>query len=167
MLVIIDMQNDYVDEKGKAIIPGAKYLVNGIFEKIKQYENNNDMIFYTINTIVPDDNRDKEELEWAITPYGKLKKALDKHKILKKTNYGISAETAIDFKNNIVKNIDIQTIEFVGVETNICVLANVIIFQNMFPKAKIIVNSKLCTSSNEILHSKALDLMNELKMEVI
>lgn len=167
MLIIVDMQNDYVDRDGRAAIKGAKELENGILDRIKKTEENGGLILYTINTMVSYEDRNKPEIEWAIRPYGKLEKALKKHHIIKKTNYAISAEQAIKIKNNIIKNSEVESIEFVGVETNICVLANGLVFQNLFPNSKIVINSKLCTSSNDILHSKALDIMDELKMEVI
>lgn len=167
MLIIVDMQNEYVDIDGNAPVDGAKELVNGILDKIKEYENKGEAIFYTINTKIVQEDRGKSDEEWAIRPYGKLKKALKNHNMLKKISYGITAEKAIEIKNTMVNEIDVKSIELVGVETNICVLANGIIFQNVFPDTKIVINSKLCTSSNDLLHSNALDIMNELKMEVI
>lgn len=167
MLIIVDMQNEYVDMNGKAPIKGAKKLENGILDRIKYYENRGERIYYTINTKVSDRNRDKSDLDWAIRPYGKLDQALVKHNKIEKTNYGISLEKGLEIKNSIKDDNDIKRIEFLGVETNICVLANGIIFQNLFPDAKILVNSKLCASSNEMLHIKAFDIMKEFKMEVI
>lgn len=167
MLVIIDMQNEYVDEKGKSPVEGAKDLENGIINRIKEFEKKGESIFYTINTKIAHKAREKSEERWAIKPYGQLKEALEKHHMIEKINYAIAAEQAIQIKNKLMHKMDIEIIEFVGVETNICVLANGIVFQNLFPNAKIVINSKLCTSSNDLLHSKALDVMNALKMEVI
>lgn len=167
MLVIIDMQNEYVDEKGKAPIAGAKDIESGILSRILEYKKNGKLIFYTINTKISNEDREQSEKRWAIEPYGKLKKALEKHYLIEKTEYAISAEQAIEIRNKIIKSADIETIEFVGVETNICVLANVLVFQNLFPNSKIVINSRLCTSSNKKLHNKAIDIMSGLKMEVI
>lgn len=167
VLVIIDMQNEYVDENGRAPINGAKDIENGIMYKVKEYEEKGKPILYTINTKVTHEDRDKAELEWAIKPYGRLEEALGNHHMIKKTNYAISAEKAIETRDRIIPSVEIKNIEFVGVETNICVLANGVVFQNLFPDAKIVINSKLCASSNDILHSKVLDIMNGLRMEVI
>lgn len=167
MLVIIDMQNEYVDEKGKANVRGAKELGDGILDRIKYYEDKGETIFYTINTKVSHEDRDEEDVQWARQPYGKLKEALKNHHMIEKLHYGISAENAIEIKEKMKEDIDTKTIEFVGVETNVCVLANCIIFQNIFPDAEIVINSKLCNSSEVNLHHDALNLMKELKMEVI
>lgn len=167
MLIVIDMQNEYVHEKGKAHVNGAKDLEKGIIEKIREYQDKGESIFYTINTKVSHEDRDKLDKDWAVRPYGKLKEALGKHSRIEKIYYGITAEQALMIKSNINNENDTKIIEFVGVETNICVLANMIIFQNLYPNAKIVINSKLCSSSNISLHNKALDIMNELNMEVI
>ena len=167
MLVIIDMQNEYVDDKGKASISSAKDIESGILSRILEYEKNGKSIFYTINTKISNEDRGQSEKRWAKEPYGKLKQALAKHYSIEKTEYAISVEHAIEIRNKIVQNDDIRTIEFVGVETNICVLANALVFQNLFPNSKIVINSELCTSSNIKLHNKAKDIMSGLKMEVI
>lgn len=167
MLVIIDMQNEYVDEMGRSTVAGAKAIESGILSKIFEFEKDARPIFYTINIKVTSKDRLESEKRWAIEPYGKLKQALKNHNLIEKTCYAISPEQAIKARNRINKNIDIKTIEFVGVETNICVLANALVFQNLFPKSEIVINSNLCTSSNKLLHNKALDIMRELKMEVI
>lgn len=167
VLVIVDMQNEYVDIKGKSYVNGAENLEYGILKRISDYEKQNTPILYTINTIVSEEYSNQSEVKWAMEPYNKLKGALEKHKLIEKTRYAITAENAVKIRDKIVKYSNIESIEFVGVETNICILANGLVFQNLFPDAKIIINSKLCTSSSKILHSKALDIMSELKMEVI
>lgn len=167
MLLIIDMQNEYVDYDGKSTVPGAKDLEGKILERIKHYESKGETIFYTINTKVPHDGRNQSDVQWAIEPYGKLKDALKNHYMIEKLHYGISAENAMEIKDKMKEDIDTERIEFVGVETNICVFANSIIFQNLFPEAEIVINSKLCSSTDKKLHAKALDLMEGLNMEVI
>lgn len=167
MLIIVDMQNEYVDMNGRAPIKGAKELENGILDRIKDYENRGETIYYTINIKVSDRNRDKSEVEWAIRSYGELQEALRKHDKIEKTNYAISYERGIQIKNNKKNDNDVKRIEIIGVETNICVLANGIVFQNLFPDSEIVINSKLCASSNELLHRNVLDIIKEFKMEVI
>src|SRR5690625_3766348 len=143
------MQNEYVDEKGKSPVDGAKNFEDGILDKIMEYEKKGESIIYTINIKVAHKDRDQSEEKWAVKPYGRLQKALKKHHKIEKTNYGITAEQGFQIRENMTDMNDTRNIEFVGVETNICVLANGIIFQNLFPDAKIIINSELCTSSND------------------
>lgn len=57
-------------------------------------------------------------------------------------------------------------IEFVGVETHICVLANAICIQSAFPAATIVINSSLCKSNQHKDHEMALEVMENLGMEI-
>lgn len=170
MLFVIDMQNDFVDQKrGKMFVKDADTLVPGIIQKIKEYEKNNDLIFYTldIHENMDDDNRTLEEKKWGQEIYTPLYKYLASHHVLTKNFYGICPKEATKIKN-LYQNKEryIRKIEFIGVETHICVLANAIILQNTFHNSKIIINESLCTSSNLDWHKRALKLMKELKMEV-
>lgn len=171
MLFIIDMQNDFVDQKrGKMPVKGAEELVPGILEKIRTYEEKNDRVFYTINEHkdMEDDSRSQEEKDWGEKNFGPLEEALKPHKCVKKIYYGITPEAATKLKEELEgENHIIDEIELVGVETDVCVLSNAIIIQNMFPDSKLLIDSKLCTSNEKDLHEDALNIMKGLKMEVI
>lgn len=171
MLFIVDMQNDFIDQdNGKMAVKDANYLVPKIIEKIEKYEENKDLIFYTLNIHenMEDDCRSMEEKKWGQSLYPTIYTKLIHHHALKKINYGIPLEECIRIKNMLSQEkTKIKGIEIVGVETHICLLSNAIILQNLFPNTKIIINEKLCTSSDLTLHRKALSIMKELKMEVI
>ena len=171
MLFIIDMQNDFVSkEKGKMPVKEAEGLVLGIIEKIKEYEKKGDKIFYTLNihADMEDDSRSEKEKLWGQSIYEPLEAYLKAHTYLKKLYYGITPEKASLLKEKYKdKRIYVETIEVIGVETEVCVLSNAIVIQNMFPNSKIIIDSSLCRSNNLKLHKRALDIMKRLKMEVI
>lgn len=171
MLFVIDMQNDFIDQsKGKMKVYKADRIINGIIEKIDEYNSKEDIIFYTINIHenMDDDNRSKAEKKWGQSLYPPLDLKLKNHKKIEKTYYAISPDVAGEIKNRY-ENYDeyIKNIEIVGVETNICLISNAIVIQNMFPSSKIIINSKLCTSNDINMHKNALKLMESLNMEVI
>lgn len=171
MLFIIDMQNDFVDQtKGKMKVNGAEKIVDGIIGKINEYNKKEDLIFYTINIHegMDDDNRSIGEKKWGQSLYPPLNLKLKEHKKIKKTYYAISPDTAREIKERYKdKKEYIETIEIVGVETNICLISNAIVIQNMFPSSKIIIDSSLCTSNDINMHNSALELMRSLNMEVI
>lgn len=171
MLFIIDMQNDFIDPKmGKMIVKDADKLVLGILQKIKEYEQKEQKIFYTLNIHegMIDDNRSKKEKIWGQSIYTPLKEKLDSHTALKKIYYGITPEKASMIKEMYKdKKHYIDKIEIIGVETHICVLSNAIVIQNMFPDSKIVIDSELCASNDLKLHQNALDIMIGLKMEVL
>ena len=170
MLFIIDIQNDFLDSKrGKMFVNGSEELVDGIIKKIKEYEKRNEKIFYTLNIHedMEDDNRTKEERKWGQNIYYPLQKHLKAHNYLKKMYYGITPEKASMIKEKYKDKTYSKNIEIIGVETEICVLSNAIILQNMFPDSNIKIDSSLCKSNDLKMHENALDIMKKLKMEVV
>jgi nicotinamidase-related amidase len=181
------MQNDYVDIKGNKYIKDAEKLVPGIIEKIMEHERRNDIIFYTsdiilqniakngvdvinnndkIGTIVGELNSNLNE-KWGFEPYKLLKPYLEKHIRIKKSYYAIPPESLLELQEKFKGKFNIvDQIEFVGVETNICVLANAICIQSAFPDARIIIDANLCMSRDAESHYKALEVMESLGMIV-
>ena len=188
MLFVVDMQNEYIDKKGCRYMEGVEQIVHGIIEKIEEYEKKGDVIFYTIdlnlkNIIVNNldiiNNNDKistivgmmesnSKDKWRFTPYGSLNSSLENHERIEKSYYAIPPERLVEIQKRFTTKLDIiNTIEFVGVETNICVLANAVCLQSTFPDAKIIINSKLCRSKRKTDHFKALEIMETMGMVII
>ena len=96
-----------------------------------------------------------------------LEKYLNKDQEIKKTYYAIPPRKLLEIQEKF-KNDDhvLNEIEFVGVESNICVLANAICIQSAFPEAKIIIDSSLTTSRDLEKHKIALETMESLGMEI-
>ncbi len=169
MLCIIDMQNDFVDEqKGKMAVKGAHKLINGIVDKIYEYDRNGDIILYTINLHgnMDGDNRSDQEKNWGQKIVDPLNEMLHNKIRIKKTYHAISPEHMIHIKNKYGTSDFLKKIEIVGVESHICVLSNAVVFSNEFPSSNIIINKNLCLSSDMDLHNMAMVIMEKLKMEV-
>ena len=189
MLMIIDMQNDYLDEAhGKKYVKDAEKIVDGIIERIKDAEDNGEYIYYTSDIPIEEyefkrehkqepinDNETIElqvessnmEEKWGCEPYKLLRYYLDKHEEVKKSYYAIPPETLLKFQQKFKEESHIiKEIEFVGVETHICVLANAICLQSAFPQAKMVINGSLCRSKNEKDHQQGLKIMESLGMEI-
>lgn len=62
---------------------------------------------------------------------------------------------------------DIDEIEFIGVVSNMCVISNVVTFQAQYVNAQLTVDGSLCASFDDILHDKALDVIESLQVKVI
>lgn len=167
MLFIIDMQNDYVDEeKGILAVQGAEKIVPKIIKEIHRQEEKNEPIYYTLNQHdLEDDDRSDEEKKWGLALYGPLEEALKKHTAIKKKFHSISPEDAEKLRNQYEDDPD-RVIEFVGVETNVCVLSNAIMLHTSFPLATIRVLEDLCTGTTAELHNETLDVMKSLKIEI-
>ena len=187
MLFIIDMQNQYINPESKRYIKGADNLVPGIMDKIKDYEKRGDQVFYTADInlldnskvnqkseVKIDKNNDRKALKKAENqlslkskinsePYGNLKPLLEKHNKIKKAYYAIPPETLLEIQQRFKdEKTIINKIEVLGVETNICVLANAICLQSAFPQATIIVDAVLCMSQDKTYHEYALKTMESL-----
>ena len=185
MLFVIDMQNDYIDrKKGKYYIKDSEKIVEGIINKIKECEERGEYIYYTCDIPLDKNNKwmdnlnNKESIEiqeiisndedkYRYEIYSNLKTYLDRHKKIKKSYYAIPARSLLQFQEKFrgEKHI-IKEIEFVGVETHICVLANAICIQSTFPEANIVIHSSLCKSKDYGDHENALKIMESLGMEI-
>lgn len=192
MLFIIDMQNDYIDrEKGKKYVRDSEKIVKGIINKIKDCEKKGEYIYYTSDIFIEknkgncgknhkilDNLNIKENIEiqekrlnyedrWGCKLYGDLKPYLEDHKRIKKSYYAIPTKSLVKFQEKFKEEKHIiEAIEFVGVETHICVLANAICIQSTFPEANIIIDASLCKSKDDKDHEYALKVMEGLGMEV-
>lgn len=167
MLFIIDMQNDFVD-KGKGIlaVPDAEKIAPKIIEEIHRQEEKGEPIYYTLNQHdLEDDHRSDEEKKWGMALFGPLEAALKEHKAINKKFHSISPEDAEELRNTYEDDPD-RVIEFVGVETNVCVLSNAIMLHNSFPLATIRVLEDLCIGTTAELHKETLDVMKSLKIEI-
>lgn len=190
MLFIIDMQNQYINPQSKEYITGADSLVPRIVDKIKDYESRGDQIFYTTDINLSDSsmgnlrseeidrNNDRKALKdvenylslkskISAEPYASLRPLLEKHNKIKKAYYAIPPETLLEIQQRFRDRKDIiNEIEVLGVETNICVLANAICLQSAFPQATIIVDANLCMGKDKTYHEYALKTMESMGMEV-
>lgn len=189
MLMVIDMQNDYIDKKdGKSYVQDSENIVEGIINRIKEVEERGEYIYYTSDIPIEEyefkrdhkqepindnetielqvENSDIEE-KWRCEPYKLLRLYLDKYEEVKKSYYAIPPETLLKFQQKFKEESHIiKEIEFVGVETHICVLANAICLQSAFPQATIVINAALCRSKNEEDHEHGLKIMESLGMEI-
>lgn len=192
MLFIVDIQNNYVDAtKGQMYVKNSETLLPGIIEKIEEYEKKGDEIFYTLDIYTKDKTNITEESDkgfknnndlkninikeylatekekWEFSLPEVLKPYLYKYEVLKKSHYALPPEILLEIQQRFNKEKKIiKEIEFVGVETHICVLANAICMRSAFPDAKIIINPSLCMSNDMQKHKKSLDVMKSLGMEI-
>lgn len=192
MLFIIDIQNNYVNpNKGQMYVKNSEKLLPGIIEKIVEYKKTGDEIFYTTDIYTKNSSKITEESikglennndlknidikeslatneeKWEFSLPEELKLHLKEHERLKKSHYALPPEVILEIQQRFNKEKKIiKEIEFVGVETNICVLANAICIRSAFPDANIVINESLCMSSDMNNHKKSLEIMKSLGMEI-
>ena len=151
ILVVIDMQNDFID--GALGTKEAQAIVPKVAEKIKNFDGK---VFYTRDT------HDEKYLEtqegknlpvkhcirgtdgWKLTPEIDV---LCEGDILNKSSFG-SIELGFklnDYRSNlrVIKNERVESITLIGVCTDICVISNAMILKAFFPDKPIIVDAAL------------------------
>lgn len=164
VLIIIDMQNDFVD--GSLGTNEAKCIVPAVVKKAEfAIKNNIDIIFtkdthYSdyLNTSegknLPIEHCIKGSSGWEIVP--DLKKyAL---KVIEKNTFG-----SVDLPNE-VKCYD--EIELVGLCTDICVISNALILKAHYPEKNISVDASCCAGVTPQSHENALEAMKMCQIKV-
>lgn len=166
-LIVVDFQTDFVT--GSLGFPKAKTLEDKIYQKIMTYQNNQDDVVFTLDTHgqeylgtqegkrLPVIHCQEYSEGWEL--FGRMKD-IDGYRIYK-TTFG--AEPLFAF----LKNRQYDSIELVGLVTNICVIANAVLAKTALPDVPIIIDAHATASYDEDLHEKALDVMAGLQMDII
>ena len=176
MLVVVDYQKDFVD--GALGFPGAENLDPKIVERINEYRRTGGMIYYTMDTHSNNylETREGKQLPvvhcilgtpgWQL--YGETGEILKDGVnaiMLKKSTFGVSP---FDMASELFNfNEEVESIEIVGLVTNMCDISVAVTFQARFPNAQIIVRADCVDSFDETLHKKTLDVMEGMQMKVI
>ena len=194
VLVVVDYQKDFVD--GALGFESAKNLDKGIAALMKEYaEDENGVIFCTFDTHAEDYLETQEgrklpvphcyegEAGWEL--YGEVYEAQQRYRDkvinVNKPTFGSDSlltklkalnchpvdrekfNDGVDF--SWVEN-NIESITFVGVVTNMCVISNAVIAKAACPEAEIIIKKDLVDSFDKELHQKALDVMASMQMTI-
>lgn len=170
LLIVVDYQNDFVN--GSLGFKKAIEIESKIVEKIKKYKDNNDEVVFTFDTHDEDYLNTQEGKNLPIKHcvshtdgyklYGKVESyCSDETKQFKKHSFGS------DELGRYLKNKEYESIELVGVVTNICVISNAIIAKTALPETLVMVDASCVASNDDSLHEKALDVMESLQIKVL
>ena len=168
ILIIVDMQHDFIDgalgtKEAVAIVPGVK-------EKIENFDG---VVLFT---------RDTHETYYLDTQEGKklpvphcirdtegwqIRSELD---ALRKTE-PIDKETfgSTDLAGELVamnEDNEIESITFVGLCTDICVISNALLAKASLPEVPIIVDAKCCAGVTPESHENALKAMEVCQIQI-
>ena len=168
ILIVVDMQNDFIDgalgtKEAVAIVPGVK-------EKIKNFDG---VVLFT---------RDIHETYYLDTQEGQklpvphcirdtegwqIRSELD---ALRKTE-PIDKETfgSTDLAGDLVamnEDDEIESITFVGLCTDICVISNALLTKASLPEVPIIVDAKCCAGVTPESHENALKAMEVCQIQI-
>ena len=165
ILVVVDMQNDFID--GALGTPEAAAIVPYVKQVIEQFEGK---VFFTRDTHFENylDTQEGKNLpvKHCIqgTPGWQIRQELDALRetdAIDKRTFGSSVLPEILAKENP------ESITFVGLCTDICVISNVMVTKAFFPEVPVFVDAKGCAGVSVQSHRNALDAMKMCQVTVL
>ena len=165
ILVVVDMQNDFIDgalgtPEAVAIVPYVKELIEGfdgkvLFTRDTHFENYMDTEEGR-NLPVPHCIKGTEG--WQIR--AELD-ALRTTEAIDKITFG-----SRDLVDVLAAEGEIESITFVGLCTDICVISNAMVVKAFFPEIPLLVDAKACAGVTPESHSRALAAMKTCQIKV-
>lgn len=193
VLLVVDMQNDFID--GALGTKEAPKIIDNVVATIDVFKDYGDIIVYT-KDLHDDHYSETREGMFIHTKHcmknthgadicDKVHNALEDdeckaHDIIKleKSTFGATIDP-LYLRLRRYNNFDwcrtlevnkhrnkIKKIFIVGLCTDICILSNAIILQNLFPDAEIIVDASSCAGTTPEAHDRALECMMGLGITV-
>lgn len=176
ILVVVDCQGDFIS--GSLGSPEAQAIVPKIVEKIMSLEDN-DCIVLTQDEHYSDYletqeganlpvkhcifNTDGIEINADIM--NAIGEKVDGYRVYHKSTFG-SLEMGYSFYD-YGQSEEVDTIEFVGLCTDVCVISNALITKAYLPEVEIIVDASCCAGVTPESHKAALTAMKSCQIKVI
>lgn len=180
LLIVVDFQNDFVD--GALGFPGAELLEGRIAAKIDAYREAGDEIAFTLDMHGKNYLNTLEgkslPIEHCIegTPgaelYGSIAERVGAcDPVFEKAAFGskelFGRLVAMQKVADEVGTNPFESIELVGLVTNICVIAEAVLAKTACPEVPVIVDASCTDSYDRELRDKAFDVMEGLQIQVI
>lgn len=166
ILIVVDMQNDFIDgalgtKEAAAIVPYVKDIIESFdgkvyFTRDTHFENYMETQ-EGANLPVPHCIKDTDG--WQIR--AELD-ALRRTEAIDKLTFGSSALVDV-----LKAEKDIESITFVGLCTDICVISNAMVVKTFFPEVPLIVDAKGCAGVSPESHQRALEAMKVCQIKII
>ena len=172
LLIVVDYQKDFVD--GSLGFPGAEALEGPIAAKIKEYRLRDDHVVFTLDTH-EENYMDTQEGKNLPIPhcidgtaghalYGKIAGLVrEGDKYFFKETFG--SEDLFDFLRE--QRGQYESIELVGLVSNICVISNAVLAKTAQPETPVLVDAACTGSGNGELNAAALAVMEGLQIAVL
>lgn len=182
ILVVIDMQNDFID--GPLGTPEARAIVPNVCAKIREgewdsvytthdvhfedYLNSQEgqklpikhCIHGTDGQKLNESIRDVIEHEYLGLAFPVFKKYFGSQCLHEEIRKRIFSPDLTFFDRDL-------EIHVVGVCTDICVITNVLLLKTYFPEARIVVDASCCAGTIQLKHWEALDVMRSCQIDIV
>ena len=166
ILVVVDMQRDFID--GALGTPEAVAIVPYVKQVIERFDGK---VFFTRDTHfanymdtqegknLPVKHCIKDTPGWEIHPD---LEALRKTDAIDKLTFGSSELPKI-----LARKENIESITFIGLCTDICVISNAMVTKAFFPELPLIVDARACAGVTPQSHKNALEAMKMCQIAVV
>ena len=168
LLVVIDMQNDFID--GALGTPEAMHIVEPVKNKIATYKAKGDVIIYTQDTHTENypDTQEGKHLPvvhcvkgtsgWDLAPGFYTEGS----PLIEKPSFG-----SLDLAEKVSRLEHVEAIELIGLCTDICVISNALILKARLPEIPIQVDASCCAGVTPESHHNALQAMKMCQIEIL
>lgn len=166
ILIVVDMQNDFIDgalgtAEAVAILPYVRGVIEGFdgkvfFTRDTHFENYMDT---QEGANLPVPHCIKGTDGWQIRP------ELDALRVtepIDKVTFG-----SRDLVEVLAAEGDVESVTFLGLCTDICVISNAMVVKAFFPEVPLIVDAKGCAGVTPESHKRALEAMKVCQIRVI
>lgn len=170
-LIVVDMQKDFID--GSLGTEEAQNIVENVYNKIKSYSDVNNLIVFTQDTHYENYLETQEGKNLPVkhciydTPGwrfgdGVIPGTLDGQvQFIQKETFGfIDWSSIADFSK-------FESIELIGLCTDICVVSNALILKALYPEVSMFVDASCCAGVTPEKHLTALETMKSCQINVI
>lgn len=169
VLIVVDMQNDFIT--GPLGTPEAQAIVPKVKEKIEEYRKRGDRIIFTRDTHFKNymDTLEGKHLPVehciAASDGWKIVDSLTSYEDERIIKYSFGHTNWVRDVNHIIDMCD--SIELVGVCTDICVVSNALILKAEYPYIEIYVDASCCAGTTSENHKAALQVMKCCQINVV
>ncbi len=167
LLVVIDMQNDFID--GALGTPEAQAIVGAAAAKIRSYPpaavlatmdtHGPDYLSTQEGRLLPVEHCIKDTEGWRLRP--ELAALIPDAAVFEKPTFGSTA-----LAEAVRAMGDVEEIELIGLCTDICVVSNALLLKAYLPEVKIAVDAACCAGVTPEKHLAALETMRSCQIEV-
>ncbi|MDO5146165.1 MAG: isochorismatase family cysteine hydrolase [Eubacteriales bacterium] len=171
-LIVVDMQKDFVD--GALGTAEAQAIVPAVLEKIKNFDGT---VFYTQDTHeadylstqegkhLPVEHCIQNSAGWELIPQIKELREQSDAPIFQKNTFG-STELARTLRE-IHGKTPLDSIELIGLCTDICVVSNALMLKAFMPDVPMQVDAACCAGVTPSAHQAALQTMKSCQIAIL
>ncbi|MCD7746345.1 MAG: cysteine hydrolase [Lachnospiraceae bacterium] len=182
VLVVVDMQNDFID--GALGTKEAVAIVDNVRKKVNQYLENGDTVLYTRDTHteqylqtqegqkLPVVHCVKGTFGWEISEkvYAEGCTVVDKPSfgslVLPDVVREAAEQCGTAQSGKAEASGNPESIELIGLCTDICVISNAMILKAAFPEVPIVVDASCCAGVTPESHENALNAMRMCQIQI-